>query len=229
VNVLLVEDEDRIASFVEKGLETRGFHVRRVVTGGAALDAISDDVDIVVLDLGLPDIDGLEVLRSLRQAWASLPVVILTARGDVDDRVAGLDLGADDYVPKPFAIDELAARLRARLRARFDESLTRLHVGDLELDLIARRARLTGKIIELTSREFALLEMLMRHAGQPISREELLANVWGLDFDPRSNLVDVYIRYLRRKLGIGWIETLRGVGYRIAEPETAGSAAVSTK
>ncbi|MEX2406469.1 MAG: response regulator transcription factor [Actinomycetota bacterium] len=229
MNVLLVEDEDRIASFVEKGLGTRGFEVRRVVTGGAALDAISDEVDIVVLDLGLPDIDGLEVLRSLRKAWTSLPVVILTARGDIDDRVAGLDLGADDYVPKPFAIDELAARLRARLRARFDESLTRLHVGDLELDLIARRARLTGKIIELTSREFALLEMLMRHAGQAISREELLANVWGLDFDPRSNLVDVYIRYLRRKLGNGWIETLRGVGYRIVVPETAESAAVSTK
>lgn len=229
MNVLLVEDEDRIASFVEKGLGTRGFEVRRVVTGGAALDAISDDVDIVVLDLGLPDIDGLEVLRTLRKAWASLPVVILTARGDIDDRVAGLDLGADDYVPKPFAIDELAARLRARLRARFDESLTRLHVGDLELDLIARRARLTGKIIELTSREFALLEMLMRHAGQAISREELLANVWGLDFDPRSNLVDVYIRYLRRKLGNGWIETLRGVGYRIVVPEPAESAAASTK
>jgi two-component system, OmpR family, copper resistance phosphate regulon response regulator CusR len=229
VNVLLVEDEDRIASFVEKGLGTRGFDVRRVVTGGAALDAISDDIDIVVLDLGLPDIDGLEVLRNLRKAWASLPVVILTARGDINDRVAGLDLGADDYVPKPFAIDELAARLRARLRARFDESLTRLHVGDLELDLIARRARLTGKIIELTSREFALLEMLMRHAGQAISREDLLANVWGLDFDPRSNLVDVYIRYLRRKLGNRWIETLRGVGYRIVVPVAAGSAAASTK
>lgn len=228
MNVLLVEDEDRIASFVEKGLGMRGFEVRRVVTGGAALDAISDEVDIVVLDLGLPDMDGLEVLRSLRAAWASLPVVILTARGDIDDRVAGLDLGADDYVPKPFAIDELAARLRARLRARFDESHMRLHVGDLELDLIARRARLTSKIIELTSREFALLEMLMRHAGQAISREELLANVWGLDFDPRSNLVDVYIRYLRRKLGNGWIETLRGVGYRIVVPETAESAAVST-
>ena len=228
MNVLLVEDEDRIASFVEKGLGTRGFDVRRVVTGGAALDAISDDVDIVVLDLGLPDMDGLEVLRSLREAWTSLPVVILTARGDIDDRVAGLDLGADDYVPKPFAIDELAARLRARLRAR-DESLTRLHVGDLELDLIARRARLTGKIIELTSREFALLEMLMRHADQAISREELLANVWGLDFDPRSNLVDVYIRYLRRKLGNGWIETLRGVGYRIVVPAAAGTAAAGTK
>jgi DNA-binding response OmpR family regulator len=227
VNVLLVEDEDRIASFVEKGLGTRGFDVRRVVTGGAALGAISDETDIVVLDLGLPDMDGLDVLRILREAWASLPVVILTARGDIDDRVAGLDLGADDYVPKPFAIDELAARLRARLRARSDESLTRLHVGDLELDLIARRARLTGKIIDLTSREFALLEMLMRHAGQPITREELLANVWGLDFDPRSNLVDVYVRYLRRKLGNGWIETLRGVGYRIVEPETAESAAAS--
>jgi DNA-binding response OmpR family regulator len=227
VNVLLVEDEDRIASFVEKGLGTRGFEVRRVVTGGAALGAISDETDIVVLDLGLPDMDGLDVLRILREAWASLPVVILTARGDIDDRVAGLDLGADDYVPKPFAIDELAARLRARLRARSDESLTRLHVGDLELDLIARRARLTGKIIDLTSREFALLEMLMRHAGQPITREELLANVWGLDFDPRSNLVDVYVRYLRRKLGNGWIETLRGVGYRIVEPETAESAAAS--
>ena len=227
MNVLLVEDEDRIASFVEKGLGTRGFEVRRVVTGGAALGAISDETDIVVLDLGLPDMDGLDVLRILREAWASLPVVILTARGDIDDRVAGLDLGADDYVPKPFAIDELAARLRARLRARSDESLARLHVGDLELDLIARRARLTGKIIELTSREFALLEMLMRHAGQPITREELLANVWGLDFDPRSNLVDVYVRYLRRKLGNGWIETLRGVGYRIVEPETAESAAAS--
>jgi two-component system, OmpR family, response regulator len=229
VNVLLVEDEDRIASFVEKGLRTRGFDVRRVVTGGAALDAVSDDIDIVVLDLGLPDMDGLEVLRALREAWTSLPVVILTARGDIDDRVAGLDLGADDYVPKPFSIDELAARLRARLRARFDESLTRLHVGDLELDLIARRARLTDRIIELTSREFALLEMLMRHAGQAISREELLANVWGLDFDPRSNLVDVYIRYLRRKLGSGWIETLRGVGYRIVQQETTRSVAASTK
>jgi two-component system, OmpR family, response regulator len=229
VNVLLVEDEDRIASFVEKGLGTRGFQIRRVVTGGAALDAVSDDIDIIVLDLGLPDIDGLEVLRRLRAAWASLPVVILTARGDIDDRVAGLDLGADDYVPKPFAIDELAARLRARLRARFDESLTRLHVGDLELDLIARRARLTDRIIELTSREFALLEMLMRHAGQAISRDELLANVWGLDFDPRSNLVDVYIRYLRRKLGNDWIETVRGVGYRIVAPETAESAAGATK
>jgi DNA-binding response OmpR family regulator len=221
MNVLLVEDEDRIASFVEKGLRRRGFDVRRVVTGRDALDLVSDGVDIVVLDLGLPDIDGLEVLRALRKSWASLPVVILTARGDIDDRVAGLDLGADDYVPKPFAIDELVARMRARLRPHLDDTLTKLHVGDLELDLIARRARLTGKIVELTTREFALLEMLMRHAGQAVSRADLLSNVWGLDFDPRSNLVDVYIRYLRRKLGDGWIQTVRGVGYRIVEPGLA--------
>lgn len=229
MRVLLVEDEDRIASFIEKGLHTRGFEVRRVATGGAALDAVAAGVDIVVLDLGLPDIDGLDVLRRLREAWISLPVLILTARGDVEDRVAGLDLGADDYIPKPVSIDELAARLRARLRPRLDTTLTRLIVGQLELDLIARRARHTGRIMELTGREFALLEMLMRHAGGVVSREDLLSNVWGLDFDPRSNLVDVYVRSLRRKLGDGWIHTERGVGYRIAEPiealETEAEAA----
>jgi DNA-binding response OmpR family regulator len=217
MNVLLVEDEDRIASFVEKALRRRGFDVRRVVTGGEALGAVSAGVDIVVLDLGLPDMDGLDVLRALRKSWASLPVVILTARGDIDDRVVGLDLGADDYVPKPFAIDELVARIRARLRPLPDGTSTKLNVGDLELDLIAHRARLTGKIVELTSREFALLEMLMRHAGRAVPRSDLLSNVWGLDFDPRSNLVDVYIRYLRRKVGDDRIETVRGVGYRIVE------------
>jgi DNA-binding response OmpR family regulator len=221
MNVLLVEDEDRIASFVEKALQRRGFDVRRVVTGGEALGAVSADVDIVVLDLGLPDIDGLDVLRALRKSWASLPVVILSARGDIDDRVVGLDLGADDYVPKPFAIDELVARIRARLRPQPDGTSTKLNVGDLELDLIAHRARLTGKIVELTSREFALLEMLMRHAGQAVPRSDLLSNVWGLDFDPRSNLVDVYIRYLRRKVGDDRIQTVRGVGYRIVEPAHA--------
>ena len=221
MNVLLVEDEDRIASFVEKALQRRGFDVRRVVTGGEALGAVSADVDIVVLDLGLPDIDGLDVLRALRKSWASLPVVILSARGDIDDRVVGLDLGADDYVPKPFAIDELVARIRARLRPQPDGTSTKLNVGDLELDLIAHRARLTGKIVELTSREFALLEMLMRHAGRAVPRSDLLSNVWGLDFDPRSNLVDVYIRYLRRKVGDDRIQTVRGVGYRIVAPAHA--------
>jgi DNA-binding response OmpR family regulator len=241
VNVLLVEDEDRIASFIEKGLRTRGFEVHRVATGAAALEevrgaqgssedapafapregAIHAGIDVVVLDLGLPDVDGLDVLRDLREASMALPVLILTARGDVEDRVAGLDLGADDYIPKPVSIDELAARLRARLRPRMDPTLTRLIVGELELDLIARRARHTGRIMELTGREFALLEMLMRQAGRVVTREDLLSNVWGLDFDPRSNLVDVYVRSLRRKLGDGWIQTERGVGYRIAAPAIA--------
>ncbi len=218
MTVLLVEDEDRIASFVKKGLSVRGFEVRRVSTGGEVPEAVTDDVGLIVLDLGLPDVDGLDVLRAIRERWARIPVVILTARGDVEDRVRGLDLGADDYVPKPFAIDELAARLRARLRPAADYSV-KLTVGELELDLIARRARVGEQVIWLTPREFALLEMLMRNAGRTVTRAELLSEVWSLDFDPRSNLVDVYVRYLRRKLGPGWISTERGVGYRIVAPD----------
>ena len=227
MTVLLVEDEDRIASFVTKGLGARGFEVRRVATGGEAQAAVSEEVGVVVLDLGLPDVDGLEVLRLLREQTPRVPVVILTARGDIEDRVRGLDLGADDYVAKPFAIDELAARLRARLRPRSDDAL-RLTEGELELDLIARRARVGERVIWLTPREFALLEMLMRHAETTVTRPELLSEVWSLDFDPRSNLVDVYVRYLRRKLGPGWITTERGVGYRIVDPnrqaQTPGAA-----
>jgi two-component system copper resistance phosphate regulon response regulator CusR len=227
MTVLLVEDEDRIASFVTKGLSARGFQVRRVANGGEAQAAVSEETGVVVLDLGLPDVDGLEVLRRLREQSPRLPVVILTARGDVEDRVRGLDLGADDYVAKPFAIDELAARLRARLRPRSDDAV-RFRVGELELDLIARRARVGERVIWFTPREFALLEMLMRHAGTAVTRPELLSEVWSLDFDPRSNLVDVYVRYLRRKLGPGWIATERGVGYRIADPnpeaQTPGAA-----
>jgi DNA-binding response OmpR family regulator len=227
MTVLLVEDEDRIASFVTKGLVARGFEVRRVGSGGEAQTAVSEEIGVVVLDLGLPDVDGLEVLRRLREQIPRLPVVILTARGDIEDRVRGLDLGADDYVAKPFAIDELAARLRARLRPRSDDAV-RLRVGELELDLIARRARVGDHLIWLTPREFALLETLMRHAGTTVSRPELLSEVWSLDFDPRSNLVDVYVRYLRRKLGPAWITTERGVGYRIADPnpqaQTTGAA-----
>jgi DNA-binding response OmpR family regulator len=217
MTVLLVEDEDRIASFVMKGLGARGFEVRRVASGAEAQAADSEEIGVVVLDLGLPDVDGLEVLRRLRERSPRLPVVILTARGDIEDRVRGLDLGADDYVAKPFAIDELAARLRARLRPR-SEDVLRLTVGELALDLIARRAHVGGRVVWFTPREFALLEMLMRRAGTTVTRPELLSEVWSLDFDPRSNLVDVYVRYLRRKLGPGWIVTERGVGYRIVDP-----------
>ena len=190
--------------------------------------ALTEDVGVVVLDLGLPDIDGLDVLRTIRERGSRIPVVILTARGDVEDRVRGLDLGADDYVAKPFAIDELAARLRARLRPSADYSV-KLKVGELELDLIARRARVGERVIWLTPREFALLEMLMRHAGRTITRPELLSEVWSLDFDPRSNLVDVYVRYLRRKLGPGWITTERGVGYRIVSPGSGPGGSVSDR
>ena len=195
-----------------------------MATGGEVPKALTEDVGVVVLDLGLPDIDGLDVLRTIRERGSRIPVVILTARGDVEDRVRGLDLGADDYVAKPFAIDELAARLRARLRPSADYSV-KLKVGELELDLIARRARVGERVIWLTPREFALLEMLMRHSGRTVTRPELLSEVWSLDFDPRSNLVDVYVRYLRRKLGPGWITTERGVGYRIVAPgpKTPGS------
>jgi DNA-binding response OmpR family regulator len=224
LTVLLVEDEHRIASLVTKGLGARGFDVQRVASGGEAEAAISAEIDIVVLDLELPDIDGLEVLGRIRERAPRLPVVILTARGDIQDRVRALDLGAEDCVAKPFAIDELAARLRARLRPRTDA--LRLTVGDLELDLIARRARVGERVIWLTPREFALLEMLMRHAGTSVTRPELLSEVWSLDFDPRSNLVDVYVRYLRRKLGPGWITTERGVGYKIVAPSPEAPAGV---
>jgi two-component system, OmpR family, response regulator len=213
VNVLLVEDEDRIASFIQKGLATRGFEVRRVASGGEVADAV-DGNDVVVLDLGLPDVDGLEVLTRLRENGVPTPVVILTARGEVEDRVSGLDLGADDYLPKPFSIEELAARLRARMRVRASEATT-LRADGIELDLVARRVSADGVSVELTAREFALLETLMREPDRTFSREELLDAVWGLTFDPRSNLVDVYVRYLRRKLGHRAIRTVRGVGYEM--------------
>jgi DNA-binding response OmpR family regulator len=227
LTVLLVEDEHSIASLVTKGLGARGFDVRSVASGAEAEAAISAEIDIVVLDLELPDIDGLEVLRRIRERAPRLPVVILTARRDIEDRVRGLDLGAEDSVAKPFAIEELAARLRARLRPRTDA--LRLTVGDLELDLIARRARVGEGVVWLTPREFALLEMLMRHAGTTVTRPELLSEVWSLDFDPRSNLVDVYVRYLRRKLGPGWITTERGVGYRIVAPSPVAPGAADAR
>ena len=218
LTVLLVEDENRIASLVTKGLAARGFEVRGVASGSEAEAAISAEIDIVVLDLRLPDIDGLEVLRRIRERAPRLPVVIMTARGDIEDRIRGLDLGAEDSVAKPFAIDELAARLRARLRPRTDA-----------LRLIARRVRVGNRVTSLTPREFALLEMLMRHAGTTVTRPELLSEVWSLDFDPRSNLVDVYVRYLRRKLGPGWIATERGVGYRMAAPRREAAGAIDPR
>jgi DNA-binding response OmpR family regulator len=214
MRLLVVEDEDRIASFLLKGLTAAGFDVTRVVTGAEALErSRRASVDLMVLDLGLPDMDGFDVLRAIRARGDRMPVVVLTARGGVPDRVEGLELGADDYLAKPFAFDELLARVRARLRAL---PTTVLRAGDVEIDLISRTVRSGDRAVELTAREFTLLETLMRHPGEALSRERLLSQVWGLDFDPRSNLVDVYVGYLRKKVGEDLIQTVRGIGYRLA-------------
>ena len=214
--ILIAEDETRIASFLEKGLRSNGFVTTTVGDGESAYQyAVSGSFDLLVLDIGLPIKDGFSVLRDLRAASVMIPVVILTARDSSRDTVTGLEGGADDYVRKPFVFDELLARIRLRLRAdRMPES-TLLTAGDLTLDLRTRRVLVDGRAVELTAREFALAEVFMRHADQVLSREQLLSQVWGFDFDPGSNVVDVYVRYLRRKLGGHRIETIRGMGYRL--------------
>ncbi len=214
--VLIAEDEDRIVSFLEKGLRASGYSTFAVGTGpDAAAVARDEDFDIMILDLGLPGIDGHEVLRRIRQRGERLPVLILTARDGVEDTVAGLEQGADDYMTKPFRFEELLARLRLRLRDDPASETTVLSAGTVSLDLRSRRASVDERVVELTAREFALLEVFLRHAGQVLSREQLLSHVWGYDFDPGSNVVDVYVRYLRRKLGDDVIQTVRGMGYRI--------------
>jgi two-component system response regulator QseB len=215
--ILIVEDEPRLASFLQKGLKANGFTISLAEDGASAVMVASDDdFDLMILDLGLPDIDGLDVLRRVRERDQHMPVIILTARDEVADKVGGLDRGADDYVTKPFRFEELLARVRARLRVGGTPEKTVLEVGGVELDLRTRHATAGGRTVELTAREFTMLETLMRHAGQVLTREQLLSHVWGYDYDPGSNVVDVYIGYLRRKLGDGVIETVRGMGYRMA-------------
>ncbi|WP_037320214.1 response regulator transcription factor [Amycolatopsis orientalis] len=217
-SVLVVEDSARIGAFVEKGLRAQGFATRWVRTGAEGLtEALTGAHDLVVLDLGLPDLDGADLLRALRAAGRTVPVIILTARDSVVDRVAGLSGGADDYLAKPFAFEELLARIRLRLRGNPALEAAVLRAGDLSLDLRTRKASVAGEEKDLTAREFALLETLLRHRGQVLSREQLLGGVWGFDFDPGSNVVDVYIRYLRGKIGAERIETVRGMGYRLGE------------
>jgi DNA-binding response OmpR family regulator len=215
--ILIAEDEERIVSFLEKGFRATGYTTMAVGSGPDALQlARDDDFDLLVLDLGLPGLDGQEVLRQLRARGERLPVVILTARDGVEDTVAGLEQGADDYVTKPFRFEELLARVRVRLRDTGSQpETTVLRAGSVSLDLRTRRAAVGDRVVELTAREFALLETLLRHPGQVLSREQLLSHVWGYDFDPGSNVVDVYIRYLRRKLSADVVETVRGMGYRL--------------
>ncbi|MFC7623431.1 response regulator transcription factor [Microlunatus sp. GCM10028923] len=214
--ILIAEDESRIASFVEKGLRAAGHTTTVAATGPEALElALSDQFELLVLDIGLPGLDGFAVLERLRGQGFTLPVIILTARDSVTDTVAGLDSGADDYMAKPFRIEELLARVRIRLRQTSSEQPTALSHGDLALDLHTRLARVGDRTVELSAREFSLLETLLRNPGQVMTREQLLSRVWGYDFDPGSNVVDVYIRYLRNKIGAHRILTVRGAGYRL--------------
>jgi len=215
MRLLVVEDEARIATFLVKGLRAAGYAVDRVSTAAKALEiTLEHEFALAILDRRLPDGDGLDVLRAIRARGDDLLVVMLTARGEINDRVEGLDQGADDYIAKPFSFDELLARVRARLRARSAQGSV-LASGEIELDLRTRRARGPAGEVELTQREFTLLETFLRHRGQVLSREQLMSQVWGMDFDPGTNVVDVYVGYLRRKLGEGTIETVRGAGYRL--------------
>jgi two-component system copper resistance phosphate regulon response regulator CusR len=214
--ILIAEDEARIASFLEKGLKANGFSTSVAADGRDALAlASSGRFDLMILDLGLPGKDGFSVLDEIRARGSKLPVVILTARDSVRDTVAGLEGGADDYITKPFRFEELLARVRVRLRGDRAREETVLHVGAASLDLRTRRIDVGGAGSDLSAREFALAEMFFRHPGQVLSREQLLSHVWGYDFDPRSNVVDVYVGYLRKKLGKESITSVRGMGYRL--------------
>ncbi|KAM3095991.1 response regulator transcription factor [Phormidesmis sp. 146-35] len=219
MQILIAEDEPRIAAFVEKGLRSNGFTTTIATTGSDVLNMVmGNEFDLLILDLGLPEKDGLEVLEELRGQGSQIPIVILTARDDIQDKVSGLEGGADDYMTKPFRFEELLARVRLRLRTRstipVQEELM-LSAGDVVLDLRTRKATVGNKTIELPAREFTLAEMFFRHPGQVLSRQQLLDRVWGYDYDPGSNVVDVYVGYLRRKLGSTLLETVRGMGYRL--------------
>lgn len=215
--ILIIDDEPGITSFLENGFAAAGHTTMAVHDGrdGAAL-ARDDAFDLVVLDLGLPSLDGLSVLRLIRSRGERLPVIILSARGELDDTLAGFEGGANDYMVKPFRFEELLARVRARLAAAAPTAApTVLEVGGCQLDTLARTVTVDGKRVDLSAREFALADTFFRHPGQVLSREQLLDRVWGYDFDPGSNVVEVYVGYLRKKLGAGRLETVRGMGYRL--------------
>ena len=216
MRILAVEDEPAILRMLQRGLEAAGHQVLPASNGeDGAMLAMDDGVDLVLLDISLPDISGHEVLSRVRARRSDLPVLMLTARDDLDNKVRALDGGADDYLTKPFAFEELVARIRAMTRRADQASSAQLEIAEVRLDLLGRRAWRGDRVMELSNREFTLLEYLMRHPGQVLSRTQILFAVWEYDADPSSNVVDVYIRYLRRKLGEpSPISTVRGAGYR---------------
>jgi DNA-binding response OmpR family regulator len=214
--IAVIEDESAIVRFLERGLVAEGHVVLAAADGVAGLAlATRPEVELVILDLGLPRLSGDQVLARLRDRRPDVPVIILTARDGVSDRVAALDAGADDYVVKPFSLSELLARIRARLRPRDQAVAWQLAAGGVVLDVRSREATVDGRTTPLSTREFALLEVLLRHPGQVLSQAQLLDQVWGYDFDGGSNVVETYVRHLRRKLGRDRIETVRGAGYRV--------------
>ena len=223
--ILIAEDEPRIVRFLAKGLRAEGYATSCATTGQDALDlALAGNFDLILLDVGLPGVDGLEVLARLRRAGDHTPVIVLTARNSTEDVVTGLDSGASDYVRKPFRLAELLARIRRQLRPESAAEEFVLRNGELSLNLRTRQATVAGRTIDLSAREFALAEFFMRHPGQVLSREQVLSQVWGYDYDPMSNVVEVYVRYLRNKIGADRIGTVRGAGYRLVRAAAETSA-----
>ena len=215
--ILVVEDEQRIAAFIEKGLKKAGYEVVTTSSGKMAVTyALHGEFDLIILDIGLPDIDGFTVLENLRGQGIQTPVIMLTARSSAADTVSGLTLGADDYMSKPFSFEELLARVKLRIKPTGDsQDGSTISHRDLLLNRHTHQVTVNGKEIELSSREYALAEMFFTHPGQILSREQLLASVWSQNYDTSSNVVDVYVRYLRKKLGAEHLETVRGMGYRL--------------
>jgi two-component system copper resistance phosphate regulon response regulator CusR len=230
MRILVVEDEKRIADFVSRGLESAGYAVDVAGDGSTASEMVhATEYDLIILDLGLPDMDGLTVLRKIRNRKGSSPVLILSARDAVDDRVRGLEGGADDYLVKPFAFVELLARVRVLLR-RGQPTPERLQVGELSLDCIRRKVTRSGENVELAPKEFSILEYLMRNRGRPLSRTMIVEHVWDMDYDGLTNIVDVYIRHLRSKIDDKWpakmIQTVRGIGYMLDAPDKISERAL---
>lgn len=225
MNVLYVEDEEKIANFVCIGLKEQGFVVDYCDNGNDGYDrAIDNEYDAIVLDIVLPGKDGLSILKLLRKAGRNVPVILLTARNELDDRIEGLHLGADDYLAKPFFVEELIARIYAVVRRASGDRQNMLSVGPIKLDRILREVTCDRHAVELTTREFNLLEYLMRSPGRVLTRTQILEHIWGYDFNPNTNVVDVCIQRIRKKIepigGTGWVESVRGVGYRFRKPDS---------